>query len=200
MARFSGYYFYNNADPPPESGIDAMAKDSGYCLDPLPLQSGNIGAMAKCSGYGPDPPRRQAGIEAMAKCSEGHDRRHRPRSGSDAAMPTRCRSSPPSPLGFGARAECSYDSGQDFEAMAKCSHDSGQDFEAMAKCSYDPGQDFEASIAEMVAAHDEGLVHRPRDMLELLRCYLSLNAEECHATIVVAFTRVWLQLLTLGTE
>jgi uncharacterized protein (TIGR01568 family) len=198
IAKRCGY----DLDPPPQSRIEAIAKRCGYDLDPPPPQLG-IEAIAKCSGYDFDSPRRseieavpkcsgydvdRSEIEATVKCIDGHDQ-HGHRSGSEAAMTTRCRSLPSSPLGLGARAECSS------------SADPSAFFEAMAKCSYDPGQDFQASIAEMVAAHDEGLVHRPRDMLELLQCYLSLNAEECHGTIVVAFTRVWLELLlTLDKE
>ena len=72
--------------------------------------------------------------------------------------------------------------------------DAFDSFKAMVKCSYDPRHDFEVSIVEMIL-NENGLMHRPRDMLELLQCYLTLNAKEWHEIIVMVFTRVWLELL-----
>lgn len=57
------------------------------------------------------------------------------------------------------------------------------------KESADPEEDFLESMAEMIAAND---VRSPRDLEELLACYLALNAAEHHRAIVGAFRRAWL--------
>jgi uncharacterized protein (TIGR01568 family) len=61
----------------------------------------------------------------------------------------------------------------------------------VVKESADPEEDFLASMAEMVAAKG---VRSPRDLEELLACYLALNAADHHRAIVVAFRRAWLHL------
>ena len=55
---------------------------------------------------------------------------------------------------------------------------------AMVKSSYDPHHDFKESMVEMVVA--KGLRGR-RPLQQLLQCYLSLNPEEYHPTIVKVF-------------
>ncbi|BAF22552.1 transcription repressor OFP1 [Oryza sativa Japonica Group] len=59
----------------------------------------------------------------------------------------------------------------------------------VVKESADPEEDFLESMAEMIAAND---VRSPRDLEELLACYLALNAAEHHRAIVGAFRRAWL--------
>ncbi|KAH7436105.1 hypothetical protein KP509_05G002600 [Ceratopteris richardii] len=62
---------------------------------------------------------------------------------------------------------------------------------AMVKCSYDPRHDFRESMVEMIM--EKGL-HTSHDMVELLQCYLTLNAEAYHDTIVKVFTEVWSEM------
>ncbi|KAF0907530.1 hypothetical protein E2562_018347 [Oryza meyeriana var. granulata] len=62
--------------------------------------------------------------------------------------------------------------------------------------SADPEEDFLESMAEMIAAND---VRSPRDLEELLACYLALNAAEHHRAIVGAFRRAWLDTITTNT-
>lgn len=59
---------------------------------------------------------------------------------------------------------------------------------AMVKCSYDPKQDFKESMVEMILEKD---LYSSHDMVELLQCYLTLNSENYHDTIVKVFTEVW---------
>ncbi|MCO5570575.1 hypothetical protein L7F22_024300 [Adiantum nelumboides] len=62
---------------------------------------------------------------------------------------------------------------------------------AMVKCSYDPRHDFKESMMEMIM--EKGL-HSSHDMVELLQCYLALNADAYHDTIVKVFTKVWSEM------
>uniref|UniRef100_J3MP49 Transcription repressor n=1 Tax=Oryza brachyantha TaxID=4533 RepID=J3MP49_ORYBR len=63
----------------------------------------------------------------------------------------------------------------------------------VVKESADPEEDFLESMAEMIAVND---VRSPRDLEELLACYLALNAAEHHRAIVGAFRRAWLHTAT----
>eukprot|EP00250_Pteridium_aquilinum_P009897 c19011_g1_i1 orf=316-2583(+) len=62
---------------------------------------------------------------------------------------------------------------------------------AMVKCSYDPKQDFKESMVEMIMEKD---LHRSHDMVELLQCYLTLNADGYHDIIMKVFTEVWSEM------
>ncbi|MCO5605268.1 hypothetical protein L7F22_059448 [Adiantum nelumboides] len=62
---------------------------------------------------------------------------------------------------------------------------------AMVKCSYDPGHDFKESMMEMIM---EKALHSSHNMVELLQCYLALNADAYHDTIVKVFTEVWSEM------
>lgn len=55
---------------------------------------------------------------------------------------------------------------------------------AMVKSSYDPHHDFKESMVEMVVAKR---LRDPRQLQQLLQCYLSLNPEEYHTTIIKVF-------------
>ncbi|KAL5198387.1 hypothetical protein ABZP36_001899 [Zizania latifolia] len=63
----------------------------------------------------------------------------------------------------------------------------------VVKESADPEEDFLESMTEMIAEND---VRSPRDLEELLACYLALNAAEHHTAIVGAFRRAWLHTAT----
>lgn len=62
---------------------------------------------------------------------------------------------------------------------------------AMVKSSYDPKHDFKESMVEMIMEKD---LHTSHDMVELLQCYLTLNADAYHDTIVKVFTEVWSEM------
>ncbi|MCO5614438.1 hypothetical protein L7F22_068720 [Adiantum nelumboides] len=62
---------------------------------------------------------------------------------------------------------------------------------AMVKCSNNPSQDFKESMMEMVL-HKK--LHESLDLVELLQCYLSLNAPCYHDIIVKAFIDLWSDL------
>ncbi|KAI5078132.1 hypothetical protein GOP47_0007956 [Adiantum capillus-veneris] len=55
---------------------------------------------------------------------------------------------------------------------------------AMVKSSYDPRRDFKESMLEMVAAKQ---LRAPRQLQQLLQCYLSLNPQHYHPTIIKVF-------------
>ncbi|MCO5572189.1 hypothetical protein L7F22_025940 [Adiantum nelumboides] len=59
---------------------------------------------------------------------------------------------------------------------------------AMVKCSNNPSQDFKESMMEMVL-HKK--LQESLDLVELLQCYLSLNAPCYHDIIVKAFIDLW---------
>ncbi|KAI5077136.1 hypothetical protein GOP47_0006960 [Adiantum capillus-veneris] len=71
------------------------------------------------------------------------------------------------------------------------SHSRVFDSFAMVKCSYDPRHDFKESMVEMIM--EKGL-HSSHDMVELLQCYLTLNGDVYHDTIVKVFTEVWSEM------
>lgn len=55
---------------------------------------------------------------------------------------------------------------------------------AMVKSSYDPKRDFKESMLEMVVAKR---LRAPRQLQQLLQCYLSLNPSHYHPTIIKVF-------------
>lgn len=63
---------------------------------------------------------------------------------------------------------------------------------AMVKSSYDPHHDFKESMVEMVVAKR---LRGPLQLQQLLQCYLSLNPEEYHTTIIKVFHELCSDLL-----
>ncbi|RDX93362.1 Transcription repressor OFP5, partial [Mucuna pruriens] len=66
---------------------------------------------------------------------------------------------------------------------------SGLDSFAVVKCSLDPQKDFRDSMIEMIR---EKQISEPKEMEELLACYLTLNSSEYHDLIIQVFRQVWL--------
>lgn len=62
----------------------------------------------------------------------------------------------------------------------------------MVKASAEPARDFRESMVEMVVGNG---MRSPEDLLELLECYLSLNAREHHGVIMEAFRGVWVEIV-----
>uniref|UniRef100_A0A0E0DPY7 Transcription repressor n=1 Tax=Oryza meridionalis TaxID=40149 RepID=A0A0E0DPY7_9ORYZ len=63
---------------------------------------------------------------------------------------------------------------------------------AVVKASKEPARDFRESMVEMVVKNG---MRSPEDLLELLECYLSLNAREHHGVIMEAFRGVWVEIV-----
>lgn len=63
---------------------------------------------------------------------------------------------------------------------------------AVVKASAEPARDFRESMVEMVVGNG---MRSPEDLLELLECYLSLNAREHHGVIMEAFRGVWVEIV-----
>lgn len=66
---------------------------------------------------------------------------------------------------------------------------------AVVKSSYDPHKDFRDSMVEMIL---ENNIRYSTDLQKLLRCYLSLNSDEYHSTIIKVFDQVWSDLTDLN--
>lgn len=66
---------------------------------------------------------------------------------------------------------------------------------AVVKSSYEPGKDFRDSMVEMIL---ENNIRNSTDLQKLLRCYLSLNSDEYHDTIIKVFEQVWSDLTDLN--
>lgn len=62
---------------------------------------------------------------------------------------------------------------------------------AVIKSSNDPQKDFRESMVEMII---ENNIRASKDLEELLACYLSLNSNEYHDTIVKVFEQIWFDL------
>ncbi|XP_004234614.1 transcription repressor OFP7 isoform X2 [Solanum lycopersicum] len=59
---------------------------------------------------------------------------------------------------------------------------------AIVKKSEDPYEDFKSSMMEMIL---EKKIFEKNDLEQLLQCFLSLNAKNCHGVIVEAFSEIW---------
>ncbi|KAE9597597.1 hypothetical protein Lal_00008553 [Lupinus albus] len=59
---------------------------------------------------------------------------------------------------------------------------------AVVKHSSNPYNDFRTSMMEMIV---EKQIFSPRDLQNLLQCFLSLNSSHHHKTIVEVFTEIW---------
>ncbi|XP_022768945.1 transcription repressor OFP7-like [Durio zibethinus] len=59
---------------------------------------------------------------------------------------------------------------------------------AVVKKSEDPYEDFKSSMLEMIL---EKQMFEPKDLEQLLQCFLSLNSRQYHGIIVEAFTEIW---------
>lgn len=66
---------------------------------------------------------------------------------------------------------------------------------AVVKSSYDPHKDFRDSMVEMIL---ENNIRYSTDLQKLLQCYLSLNSDEYHNTIIKVFEQVWSDLTDLN--
>ncbi|XP_057772544.1 transcription repressor OFP1-like [Salvia miltiorrhiza] len=62
---------------------------------------------------------------------------------------------------------------------------------AIVKASFDPEKDFKESMMEMIV---ENNIRAAKDLEELLACYLSLNSNQYHDTIIKVFEQIWAQL------
>ncbi|KAL5974757.1 hypothetical protein ACLOJK_031428 [Asimina triloba] len=62
---------------------------------------------------------------------------------------------------------------------------------AVVKSSFDPQRDFRDSMVEMIV---ENNIRASKDLEDLLACYLSLNSDEYHDTIVKVFEQIWFDL------
>ncbi|XP_010922720.1 transcription repressor OFP2 [Elaeis guineensis] len=65
---------------------------------------------------------------------------------------------------------------------------------AIIKSSSDPQRDFRDSMMEMIV---ENNIWSPKDLEELLACYLSLNSNEYHDLIVKVFEQIWFDLTNI---
>ncbi|KAK7300805.1 hypothetical protein RJT34_11656 [Clitoria ternatea] len=65
---------------------------------------------------------------------------------------------------------------------------------AVVKSSFDPQSDFRESMVEMIV---ENNIRAPKDLEDLLACYLSLNSSEYHDLIVTAFEQIWFEMAQL---
>lgn len=63
---------------------------------------------------------------------------------------------------------------------------------AIVKCSYDPRRDFRESMVEMIIKNG---ICEPKDLQELVRCYISLNSDEYHPVILEVFEQIQSDLL-----
>ncbi|XP_049395756.1 transcription repressor OFP7-like isoform X2 [Solanum stenotomum] len=64
---------------------------------------------------------------------------------------------------------------------------------AIVKKSEDPYEDFKSSMMEMIL---EKKMFEKNDLEQLLQCFLSLNAKNCHGVIVEAFSEIWKTLFS----
>ncbi|KAG6485351.1 hypothetical protein ZIOFF_053888 [Zingiber officinale] len=62
----------------------------------------------------------------------------------------------------------------------------------VVKSSADPQKDFRESMVEMVMEKD---LRRPKELEELLMCYLSLNSRKYHGIILKEFKKIWVALV-----
>ncbi|KAK6932934.1 Ovate protein family, C-terminal [Dillenia turbinata] len=83
--------------------------------------------------------------------------------------------------------------GKSFRQRKKSS--SSSETVAVVKCSSDPQRDFWESMVEMIV---ESNINDPKDLEELLICYLSLNSNKYHDLIVKVFRQIWLDLNQIG--
>ncbi|KAK4793886.1 hypothetical protein SAY86_011880 [Trapa natans] len=68
---------------------------------------------------------------------------------------------------------------------------SGLERFAVVKCSFNPQQDFRDSMIDMIL---ERRIKKPKELEELLACYLMLNSDEYHNVIIGVFRQLWLEL------
>ncbi|KAL9236161.1 hypothetical protein vseg_010862 [Gypsophila vaccaria] len=62
---------------------------------------------------------------------------------------------------------------------------------AVVKSSFDPQNDFKESMVEMIVQNN---LRAPKDLENLLACYLSLNSVEYHQVIIKVFKQIWFDL------
>ncbi|GAB4833186.1 hypothetical protein Ancab_031430 [Ancistrocladus abbreviatus] len=62
---------------------------------------------------------------------------------------------------------------------------------AVVKSSFDPQKDFRESMVEMIVQNN---IRGPKDLEELLACYLSLNSDEYHELIIKVFKQIWFDI------
>ncbi|KAG6403552.1 hypothetical protein SASPL_135777 [Salvia splendens] len=62
---------------------------------------------------------------------------------------------------------------------------------AIVKASFDPENDFKESMMEMIV---ENKIRASKELEELLACYLSLNPNQYHDTIIKAFQQIWFSM------
>lgn len=62
----------------------------------------------------------------------------------------------------------------------------------VVKSSADPQKDFRESMVEMVMEND---LRRPKELEELLMCYLSLNSRKYHGIILKEFKKIWVAIV-----
>ncbi|XP_074568714.1 transcription repressor OFP1-like [Curcuma longa] len=67
----------------------------------------------------------------------------------------------------------------------------------VVKSSSDPQRDFRNSMMEMIV---ENNIRASKDLEELLACYLSLNSNEFHDTIVAVFQQIWFDLANIKLQ
>lgn len=63
---------------------------------------------------------------------------------------------------------------------------------AVVKSSFDPQSDFKKSMVEMITANG---ITKAQELEELLACYLTLNDDVYHDTIIKVFRQVWFELI-----
>ncbi|KAK4770739.1 hypothetical protein SAY87_031271 [Trapa incisa] len=80
---------------------------------------------------------------------------------------------------------------QKSKKKAKEKGSSGLERFAVVKCSFNPQQDFRNSMIEMIL---ERRIKEPKELEELLACYLMLNSDEYHDVIIEVFRQLWLEL------
>ncbi|KAJ8477792.1 hypothetical protein OPV22_021519 [Ensete ventricosum] len=61
----------------------------------------------------------------------------------------------------------------------------------VVKSSSDPQRDFRESMVEMIIGNN---IRSPKEMEELLACYLSLNSCKYHSLILKEFQQIWLEI------
>ncbi|KAK9057852.1 hypothetical protein SSX86_022691 [Deinandra increscens subsp. villosa] len=61
---------------------------------------------------------------------------------------------------------------------------------AVVKTSVDPGRDFRESMVEMIT---ENNMRSPKELEDLLACYLALNSDEYHDLIIKVFKQIWFE-------
>ncbi|XP_021893867.1 transcription repressor OFP1-like [Carica papaya] len=68
---------------------------------------------------------------------------------------------------------------------------------AIVKSSYDPQKDFRESMMEMIV---ENNIRAPKELEDLLACYLALNSDQYHNLIIKVFKQIWFDLKQLGSS